>query len=371
MKSIQSVYTSAVLLGVLSATLLLAGCQTTKKITTASIAPATSKEVAADTTALPPFPAEALYLIGREWECIHDSAFAKYFTPRAEQIRMGELSMEDYLEQRLIELYPERAYPGYVRKVEEMAKMLIYTNTQTAAISNMMGNELPSPAQLNARYSHNQAAAFSSDSLTQEIAFLELTGDELLRYNELNRLAAEARWVGRATMDSLTLGTLEEENLGITILLWQGPRMFYRVLQSKERATHLAEYFYPGATSDGKLGDAYRHTLVNTLLRTYCGLPMTYLIMDIYWEEMHPNAPCDKYMDLHNNVIGRRTHYADFVYSEPSDTPSWMQWAEHIYTYIADSTNATFCAWDKETPSMVVVPQANAVDNKSYIIWGK
>ena len=351
--------------------LVFTACHTTKTVTVSTPAPAPVVQQA-DTTAMPPFPAEALYIIGREWECIHDSASAKFLTPRARQIRAGEMTMQDYIEQRLIELYPERAYPGYVKKVEQMAEMLIYANAQSASISNLMGSELPTPAQLNARYSTDQSAAFSADSLAQEIAFLELTGDELLRFQALNRFAEQNRWIGRATLDSLTLtSSIEEENLAISILLWQGPRIFYRVLQSKERAINMAEYYYPGATSGGMIGDAYRHTLVNALLRTYVGLPMTYVIMDLFWETAHPNAPCDTYMDLHNNVVGRRTHYADFVYSEPSDLPSWQQWAEHVHTYIADSTNATFCNWDLETPSMVVIPQANAVDSKSYIIWGK
>lgn len=350
--------------------IVFTSCHTTQKAVVATPAPAQVVQQA-DTTALPPFPVEALYIIGCEWECIHDTASAKYLTPRAMQVRAAEMSMQDYIEQRLIELYPERAYPGYIRKVEQMAEMLIYANAQTSSISNLMDSELPSPAQLNARYSADQSAAFSADSLAQEIAFLELAGDELLRFQALNRFAEQSRWVGRATLDSLSLTTIEEENLGITVLLWQGPRMFYRVLQSKERATNMAEYYYPGATSGGQIGDAYRHTLVNALLRTYVGLPMTYVIMDLFWETAHRNAPCDTYMDLHNNVVGRSTHYADFVYSEPSDLPSWQQWAEHVHTYIADSTNATRCDWNKETPSMVVIPQANAVDSRSYIIWGK
>ena len=258
--------------------LVFTACHTTKTAVVSAPAPAPVVQQA-DTTALPPFPAEALYIIGREWECIHDSLSAKYLTPRAMQVRAEGMSMQDYIEQRLIELYPERAYPGYVGKVERMAEMLIYANAQTTSISNLMGSELPTPAQLNARYSADQSAAFPADSLAQEIAFLELTGDELLRFQTLNRFAEQSHWVGRATLDSLTLTSIEEENIGITILLWQGPRMFYRVYQSKERATNMAEYYYPGATAGGQIGDAYRHTLVNALLRTYVGLPMTYVIM--------------------------------------------------------------------------------------------
>ena len=145
--------------------LVFIACHTTKTAVVSAPAPQAPEVQQADTAALPPFPAEALYIIGREWEYIHDSASAKYLTPRAMQVRAEGMSMQDYIEQRLIELYPERAYPGYVGKVERMAEMLIYANAQTTSISNLMGSELPTPAQLNARYSADQSAAFPADSV--------------------------------------------------------------------------------------------------------------------------------------------------------------------------------------------------------------
>ena len=342
------------------------GCHTKKAI----VAPAPTQEVAqADTTIIPLFPAEVLYIIGREWECLHDSTSAKYLMPRATKVRVDSISMADYIEQRLLELYPERAYPGYVAKVEQMAKMLIYAGSQSQTISNRIGSELPSPS---AYYSAQDIASIRLSSDSVEIRFLELSKQEATRWAMLNRLATQANWMQRVTLDSLALSSIEEENLGLTIMLWKGPRMFYRIYQSKERATHLAEYYYPGATHEGKRGDAFRHIFVNAMLRTYVGLPMTYLTMDLYWEYAHLNAPCDRYMDLHNNVVGRQAHYSDFVYSEPSDLPSWEQWAEHVRSYIEDTTaNGRYQDWNLETPSFIVIPQAEAVEKGNYIYFGK
>lgn len=342
------------------------GCHTKKAVVVPAPMPQT---VQTDTTILPLFPAEVLYIIGREWECMHDTTSAKYLTARALQVRVDSVSLADYMEQRLLELYPERAYHGYVAKVEQMAQMLIYAGSQSQTILNRIGNELPTPTA----YAGAPDRAYSqlaSDSV--ELCFLELSKQEAARWTLLNRLAAQANWVTRVTLDSLTLSSFEEENLGLTILLWKGPRMFYRIYQSKERATHLAEYYYPGATHDGKRGDAFRHIFVNAMLRTYVGLPLTYLTMDLYWEYAHPNAPCDRYMDLHNNVVGRQAHYSDFVYSEPSDLPSWEQWAEHVRNYIEDTTaNGRFQDWNIETPSFIVIPQAESVERENYIYFGK
>jgi len=363
MHSLSSKSKGLVLLCVVAA---CCGCHTKKAV----VAPAPTQEVAqADTTILPLFPAEVLYIIGREWECLHDSTSAKYLMPRATKVRVDSISMADYIEQRLLELYPERAYPGYVAKVEQMAKMLIYAGSQSQTISNRIGSELPSPS---AYYSAQDIASSRLSSDSVEIRFLELSKQEATRWAMLNRLATQANWVQRVTLDSLALSSIEEENLGLTIMLWKGPRMFYRIYQSKERATHLAEYYYPGATHEGKRGDAFRHIFVNAMLRTYVGLPMTYLTMDLYWEYAHLNAPCDRYMDLHNNVVGRQAHYSDFVYSEPSDLPSWEQWGEHVRSYIEDTTaNGRYQDWNLETPSFIVIPQAEAVEKENYIYFGK
>lgn len=345
------------------------GCHTQKKAVT--IAEEKKTIVQADTTILPLFPAEALYIIGCEWECMHDPLSPKYMTHRAVQVRTDSVSQAEYIEQRLLELYPERAYTGYIEKVEQMASLLIYAGAENATISNLIGSELPMPNQLNAQSA--PSVALPSDSA--EIAFLELNSTEQERLALLNGLANQARFVGRSTLDSLAVSTLEEENLGITLLLWRGPRFFYRVMQSKERAIHLAEYYYPGATAGGMKGDAYRHLCVNVLLRTYVGLPMTYLIMDVFWEHAHPNRPCDRYMDLHNNIVGRQSHYEDFVLPQPTDSlsdgmPSWKQWAERIHAFVEDTTeNAEFQHWTRESPSFIVIPQSQAVEQGKYIYW--
>lgn len=327
----------------------------------------------ADTTVIPLLPAEAIYLIGQEYLAIHDSTTDKYHTPRAAQVRRDSTTMAQYLDQRLTELYPDRAYPGYVAKVSRWAEMLIRREMPASAtIRSDIGAELP----------HAANAA--------ESALMEHTPEEKARLTLLNTLATQASFADRTTLDTLHTDSFEEEHLAITIMLWYGPRMFYRVMQSKARAEHLARHYYGENTNSGKRGDAFKHIYVNTLLRRYTGRLMSWLVMDVYWENANPNAPCDHYMDLHNNQIGRNSHYDFFTLpaqpstlnAQPStlnfqpstlnSQPSWQQTAARIYQFIEDTTaNSTFLPWDKQTPSFIVKKDEQHSPAQQYIYWNK
>ncbi|MGM9809927.1 MAG: DUF6973 domain-containing protein [Paludibacteraceae bacterium] len=371
--------------------LCFASCRTQQQ----ALKPMVATQKTADTTVIPLLPAEAIYIIGQEFLAIHDSASAKYHTPRAAQVRRDSTTMAQYLDQRLAELYPDRAYPGYVAKVSRWAEMLIRREMPASAtIRSYIGAELP----------HAANAA--------EAAALELTPEEKTTLTLLNTLATQASFADRTTLDTLHTDSFEEENLALTVMLWYGPRMYYRVMQSKARAEHLARHYYGENTNSGKRGDAFKHIYVNTLLRRYTGRLMSWLVMDVYWENANPNAPCDHFMDLHNNQIGRNSHY--HIFTQPTgDTPtvsraekevrspgrtkrkcpgasrqvgaekspfkgdleglpSWQQAAVRIYRFIEDTTaNSTFQPWDKQTPSFIVKKDEQQSPAQQYIYWNK
>ena len=91
--------------------LALVGCRT-QQLSPLPIANVPSP----DTTALPTFPAEALYVLGAQWE--------------ADSLLQQELSIADYIEQELMRLYPERAYKGYINKLCSTADRLLVSSTQ-------------------------------------------------------------------------------------------------------------------------------------------------------------------------------------------------------------------------------------------------
>jgi hypothetical protein len=333
--------------------LALVGCRT-QRLSPLPIADVPSP----DTTALPTFPAEALYVLGAQWE--------------TDTLLQQEQSIADYIEQELIRLYPERAYKGYINKLCSTADRLLVSSAQRPTLF--------VPKQQEIQFTHGQSpsgtlyAILDSLSVDEELQELELTPQEEADWQRLQALAHSNQPLTRKTFDTLHIEFFEEENLLTTLLLWRGPRLFYRILQSKARAEKLAYYYYGEATNNGRPGDAFKHIYVNVLLRTYVGDWLSHAIMDVFWEWKSPNAPCDHFMDLHNNIIGRQTRYDDFTTLDTqcnADMRHWLQWAENVQHFVQDSVNGHRQEWDKETPTFIVEPAAQKVSDTQYIYWDK
>ena len=312
-----------------------------------------------DTTALPTFPAEALYVLGAQWE--------------ADSLLQEDMTIAEYLEKELIRLYPEKAYKGYVQRLCSVADCLLVNSQHTPSLF------IPKRQEINfvSGYSSSKATSYAIlDSLTmaEEMMALEFTPQEEADWHALQALVHSNQPLTRETFDTLNIEFFDEENILLTLLLWRGPRMFYRILQSKARAEKLAYYYYGEATNNGRPGDAFKHIYVNVLLRTYVGEWLSHAIMDVFWEWKSPNAPCDHFMDLHNNIIGRQTRYEDFTKLDTqcnADMRYWLQWGENVQHFVQDSLNGHRQVWDKETPTFIVEPAAEKVSDTQYIYWDK
>lgn len=335
--------------------LLLIGCRTQQSF---PVKDRVGGGFTPDTTVLPSFPAEALYVLGAKWE--------------ADSMLQQEQSIADYMEQELIRLYPEKAYKGYINKLCSVADRLLISSAQRPALF------VPKQQELRFVQAHSSSSALyavlDSLSVDEELQVLEFTPQEEADWQQLQALVHTEQPLTREAFDTLNISAFEEENILLTLLLWRGPRLFYRVLQSKARAEKLAYYYYGEATNNGRPGDAFKHIYVNVLLRTYVGEWLSHAIMDVFWEWKSPNAPCDYYMDMHNNIIGRQTRYADFTTIDTqcnADMRHWLQWAENVQHFIQDSVNGDFQGWDKETPTFIVEPAAQKVSDTQYIYWDK
>ena len=291
-----------------------------------------------DTMVLPTFPAEALYVLGARWE--------------ADSMLQQDGTIADYIEKELIRLYPEKVYRGYIQRLCSVADRLLVSSQYTPTLF------APKPQEI---------------TMEEEMMTLEFTPQEQADWDALQSLVHSDQPLTREMFDTLDIEYFDEENILLTLLLWRGPRMFYRVLQSKARAEKLAYYYYGEATNNGRPGDAFKHIYVNVLLRTYVGDWLSHAIMDVFWEWKSPNAPCDHFMDLHNNIIGRQTRYQDFtqIDTQCSDTRYWLQWAENVQHFVQDSVNGHRQGWDKETPTFIVEPAAKQVSSEQYIYWDK
>lgn len=336
--------------------LALMGCRTSQHIALLPNIPSP------DTTILPSFPAEALYVLGAQWE--------------ADSLLQQEQSIAEYIEKELIRIYPEKAYKGYVNRLCAVADHLLSNSKQRPTLYAPHRQELSfesssdgqSPIGITDLYLY-----IDSLSLSNELQLLYLTPEEQADWETLQSLVHSPQPLTREAFDTLNITNFEEEDILLTLMLWRGPRMFYRVIQSKSRAEKLAYYYYGEATNSGRPGDAFKHIYVNVLLRNYVGDWLSYAIMDVFWEWKSPNAPCDHYMDLHNNIIGRQTRYQDFtqIDTQCSDTRYWLQWAENVQHFVQDSVNGHRQIWNKETPTFIVETAAKQVNSEQYIYWDK
>lgn len=351
-------------------------CKTKKAVETPQIEIEPTVQV--DTTLIPSFPSEVLYVLSREYESVWDSTRDKYNTVEAKYIRENNIPIKSYLEKRLITLFPNLAYIGLVEKIEGRAKDLIPDMTRrTPSFRSQDGYNMPSFAE---------KVSLEKKSDSDEIGLLYLSNSEQKIFNKLNALADTAHFVTLEHIseievkDSLwnvdkklsedSVPYYMKESMLISLLTsGMGSHVFFRIMQSKARATYVAEFFYPGLTKDGRKGDAYKHLFVNTMLRNYVGTPLTWLIMDVYWENAASNAPCDMVMDLHNNHVGRSSRYRDLRGAEDS---KWIDWAYNVKSFVEDTTrNAQYQNWNKEIPLFVIKEEESKANDRLYLYWNK
>jgi hypothetical protein len=154
----------------------------------AETAPEVVQEVIqVDTTIIPSFPSEVLYVVSREYESVWDSTTDKYNTVEAEYIRENNVSIKEYMERRLISLFPNMAYIGLLDKIEGRAKDLIPEKTRrTPSFRSQDGYYMPAFAE---------KVNLEKVSDNYEINHLLMSYSELQLYNRLNALADTSHFV--------------------------------------------------------------------------------------------------------------------------------------------------------------------------------
>lgn len=332
----------------------------------------------ADTTLIPSFPSEVLYVLTREYESVWDSTREKYDTKEAEYIRNNNVPIKEYMEYRLITLFPDLAYVGLLDKIENKAKQMLPS----------MSKVMPSFRSQDGYYMPSFAEKVDLERVSDEneIKKLYLSYSEQDVFEKMNALADASSFVELEEIRNIEVNDsiwnidkklsedsvpyyMKESMLLSMLTSGLGSHVFFRIMQSKARATYVAEFFYPGLTKDGRKGDAYKHLYVNTMLRNYVGPVMAWLIMDIYWENAASNAPCDMIMDLHNNHVGRNSRYRDLRGSEYSQ---WVDWAYNVKSFVEDTTrNAQYHNWNKEIPLLVIKEEESKSNDRLYLYWNK
>lgn len=317
------------------------------------------------TTDLPVFPLEALYVVSKEYESAEDGTSDKTeYNGR----QITSYSKVEYFESRLIDLYPSTAYVGIVDDSQDFCDSVV------AIYNSYLNNEFS-----DSTFSKNGLMVTGWDEVEieyisdeSEIEIFQMTEEEIAKFKAMNELARMERF---ATLDDILKVGGKTQDLKAVECSWTSLAMiaayvtsyvFNRAQLCAARAYQKTYQFYLEDVT-GKKCDAFKHTFVNVLLRKSLSRFIAYLIMDVYWETAHPNPCCDKYMDWHNNYVGRVTKYGDFT-----STNGWENWAVNVRDFINNGSNnngsnAYRVYWDESTSCSTIKDQEKVISDYKYI----
>ena len=132
----------------------------------------------------------------------------------------------------------------------------------------------------------------------------------------------------------------------------------------------MTDSFYFDRAHNGMKGDAFRHILVSLLLRRYLNRPLSHQIMyswELLADTKGENEPRNRYMDLHNNRIGRYLKY-----KELRQGTDYTDWARTVHKWIENPGNQAYQEWSQATPTK---SEAKAIEKQvapqQYIYWQK
>jgi hypothetical protein len=280
---------------------------------------------------LPAFPLTHLYIINREYEMLNQD--------------LQFNSREEYLEKRLIELFPQTAYRGMVQeaKIESQNYEQSY-NLFTESLTHYsdLMQEVDSPLI------DESVPAYIS--VEDDMNFTQLTAQEIEDLAAWDNIALAQ--FNKSQMDSLftttnRFWTNNTITIPIVIPITLAVKFsVFRIFQSMSRSYQQSEFYFPDELYSGYKGDAFRHVFMSMQLRRYLGRTASALVMMAY-EQFNPNSrDSDKYMDLHNNKVGRGKKYWAFRGAYFKDRYNWERWAVNAKNFINNPKNGEDMPWE-------------------------
>lgn len=157
--------------------------------------------------------------------------------------------------------------------------------------------------------------------------------------------------------------------IGATAIVSTSNYVVKQTARAKREAEALSEQYYPGKCKDGEIGDAYRHVLVSLLLRKYLNRPLSAIIMR-GWEGQATlrgkNSPRNKYMDLHNNRIGRVEHFKEIIESGHD----CAAWAKNLFVWFESEAQLSKLPWEDKPPEKrAAKKQVDRTAASAIIYW--
>ena len=277
------------------------------------------------------FPSYSIHILEREY--LHQKTM--------EGQRVATLTLSEYIEARLLELYPDIAFEGMLDYYSDLyeqyeAEYQLYLQEE-ALYEASIGIE-PQPV--------DEYVPFTT--LEAEIELTGMTQEEIDLFLALEEIAQSDPPVSIEVLDSLL--NAEGERLSQPIFHFGAvpfavgfmPQHAFRILQSKNRAESRTTQYYDGNYGSGQKGDAFRHIFVSMHLRRYIGRSSANFVTILYEIKgiiEGTNTPANMHMDLHNNYIGFHSKYSHFRGHWAWDKYNWGNWARNVRDFVNNSSN--------------------------------
>ncbi|MDD3078582.1 MAG: hypothetical protein PHH37_05710 [Paludibacter sp.] len=325
---------------------------------------------------LPCFNSDALYVVGREYETLKDGTSQKSskFRVKGKVVSADSLTLFEYIEMRLIELYPDKAYVGMSKDIEDEGTFAMQMYNDYLA-----QRKVWEESQGIYQEEHEIEEITSTEKL---IEVMNPSTEELELIQSLDSLATGATYATTNDFENILkvkgssdIRKSSQSIVGVVLISVGVIAAIgvteYLVAKMCERRTYNKLYEFYGTRSPlgGSKEDAFKHTCVSMLLCSYLTQPSAWLIMDVYYENANPNKPCDKYMDLHNNSVGRHWKFWSFRGSYFGDMFKWEKWTKRVYNYIENSDNGIKMDWNVDTVESTVKSDESDANNYKYIYW--
>ncbi|HEX8271569.1 MAG TPA: hypothetical protein VF615_02890 [Longimicrobiaceae bacterium] len=319
-------------------------------------------------TATPRYPAVAQYIVYREFVNRHPDA--------AKLIRQGEPYWQ-YVEKRLMELYPGTGYRGMVRdahedvrryraawagyqaRLQDIGAMVIEPCTSTdggsCPYANPYGYE-DDPSWEG--QTEPEPDPYATPTLEEEVQTLRMTQPETSEMYYYESLAWQTvhgyQPLAAASTDDLIReagagrrpdGEMTVQSpwllAGAAASLGYIGYVYWRARVTQERAENRSTALFPGLGRDNTQRDAHRHIFGSVMLRAYVGEAVAHAITD-YHESTNANLPVGHVMDYHNNDLGRSVKYKHFRGNFFTDFLQWENWSGRVYRYVTDPRNGEY-----------------------------
>lgn len=304
-------------------------------------------------THLPSFPISHLYIIEREYDLLHSAN--------------SNQSREDYFEQRLMQLFPYSAYKGMTHeaKVEaEHFKQSYHQYIESVTHYNELTNSIDSSLII------EEYQPYTSHE--QELINMNLSNSEIVALRVWDDIALSQ--FNKSQMDSVFKVSnrfcINDVNISFVLIpiVIAVEYSVFRIFQSQIRAQQKAEFYFPNHLGSGYKGDAFRHVYVSMMLRRYLGRSGSAMVMTAY-EHLNSNPlASDKYMDLHNNKVGRGKKYWSFRGGYFKHRYDWERWALNTKNYVNNIQNGADMDWENGNLESCQ-SDADKVSLKKYIYY--